>query len=76
MVEQSYVKILASMHSHLDSSVLQEVALEALAILCGTGKHRPITPVENRVCQYCNILEDEFHFPLMCNQKSRYVTVR
>ncbi len=41
-----------------------------------TGRHtRPKTPVENRVCQHCNILEDEFHFLLMCNRKSRYVTV-
>ncbi len=42
-----------------------------------TGRHtRPKTPVENRVWQHCNILEDEFHFLLMCNRKSRYVTVR
>ncbi len=42
-----------------------------------TGRHtRPKIPVENRVCQHCNNLEDEFHFLLMCNQKSKYVTVR
>ncbi len=42
-----------------------------------TGRHtQPKTPVENRVCQHCNILEDEFHFLLMCNQKYTRVTVR
>ncbi len=42
-----------------------------------TGRHTQLkTPVENRVCQHCNILEDEFHFLLMCNQKSRYITER
>ncbi len=41
-----------------------------------TGRHtRPKTPVENRVCQHCNILEDELNFLLMCNQTSKYVTV-
>ncbi len=41
------------------------------------GRHTRLkTPVENRVCQHYSILEDEFHFLLMCNQKSRYLTVR
>ena len=26
----------------------------------------PITPVENRLCPYCNLVEDEIHFLFQC----------
>ena len=38
------------------------------------GRHtRPITPVENRRCPKCNVIENEIHFVLECtiNQKER-----
>ena len=38
------------------------------------GRHtRPITPVENRICPKCNVIENEIHFVLECtiNQNER-----
>jgi len=42
-----------------------------------TGRHtRPKTPVEKRVCNHCNEVDDELHFMLICNKKNRYVSSR
>ena len=48
-------------------TALSKLRLSSHKLAVETGRYtRPITPLDNRKCSICNILEDEFHFLFEC----------